>query len=211
MPLDSDVTNADSQLHVEFYECKTEGPWLGKPFVRIVVPGDKTNVIDQPARDDHKRRFQRHWLHFQMKNSEGQIIGTPLADWHKERPEELTEGQLTELVILKFQSVEQVATMSDGQVMRIGMGGMGLRERARLFLTAKNAQNSGAELAKAQAEIAEMKAMLSNLAMMQVAQPLQAAKPPRKPGWPKGKKRAAKQKVSVNVQHHDAATGSAGL
>ena len=86
MPLDSDVNNADAQLHVEFYEYEKD-PHKGKPFVRIVVPGDKTNIIDQPARDDHKRRFQRQWLFVLSKSADGQVIGTPISLWHKERPE----------------------------------------------------------------------------------------------------------------------------
>lgn len=208
MPLDSDVSNADAQLHVEFYEHDKEGPWKGKPFVRIVVPGDKTNVIDQPARDDHKRRFQRQWLFFQMKNSEGQVIGTPMSVWHQERPEELTDGQLQELVILKFQTVEQIATASDNQIMRLGMGAAGLRERARSFLSSKNAQTSGAELKAAQAEIEALKAMVASIASMQAAQPLASAK---RAGWPKGKPRPSKKnKAPVNVQHDNVAASAAG-
>lgn len=205
MPLDSDVNNADLQLHVEFYEHDRE-PYKGQPFVRIITPGDKTNIIDQPARDDHKRRFPRQWMFFQMKNSEGTIIGTPLSVWHKERPEELNDGQLTELVILKFQSVEQIATASDGQIMRIGMGADGLRQRAIRYLSSKNAQTSGAELTKAQQEIELLKSQIANIVKMQAAQPLAAAKPSYR-----GKRRGPKPKLKapVNVQH-DAATGSAG-
>lgn len=206
MPLDSDTENADAQLHVEFYEHKKEGPWKGKPFVLIAVPGDKTNVIDQPAGEHHKRRFQRQWLHFQRLNGEASVVGTPIGQWHMERPEELTDGQLSELTILKFLSVEQVAMASDGQIMRIGMGGVGIRERAKAYLSSKHAQASGAELSKAQAEIAELKAMVANIASMQAAAPLAAAKPKgKRGGWNKGKKR-----VPVNVQHDDAATGATG-
>jgi hypothetical protein len=151
MRLDSDVDNADSQLHVEFYTYDEDGPWKGSAHVRIVTPGDKTNIIDRPARDSDKRRFQRQWLHYQRANSDHLIVGTPLSAWRQERPEELTDGQLQELTILKFLSVEQVAMASDTQVMRMGMGAMGLRVRARTYLSSKNAQVSGAALATAQA------------------------------------------------------------
>lgn len=205
MALDSDIANADAHLHVEFYEHEKD-PYKGKAFVRIMIPGDKTSVIDTVAADHHKRRFQRQWLHFQMQNSDGQIVGTPLSVWHKERPDELTDGQLQELLILKFQSVEQLAMATDSQIQRVGMGAAGLRERARSFLSSKNAQASGAELAKAQAEIEALKAMVANIASMQAAQPLHAAAKPR------GKKRGRpfKNKVPVNVQHDDAAIGAAG-
>jgi len=70
MPLDSDVPNGDEQLHVEFFIAKEIDPrWDGKPFIRINIPGDKTSVVEQPVREDHKRRFPRQWLYFQMKQN----------------------------------------------------------------------------------------------------------------------------------------------
>ena len=64
MALDSDVQNADSQLHVEFYEFKEEGPYKGQPFVRIAVPGDKTNIVETPVREPHGENGERYkdWL-----------------------------------------------------------------------------------------------------------------------------------------------------
>lgn len=204
MPLDSDIANADMHLHVEFYEHEKD-PYKGKPFVRIMIPGDKTSVIDTLAGDHHKRRFQRQWLHFQAQSTDNQVVGTPLSLWHKERPEELTDGQLQELLILKFQSVEQLAMAADQQIQRVGMGASGLRERARQYLSGKNAQFSGAELKAAQAEIVELRAMVANIAKMQAAAPLAAA------ARPKGKRgRPFKRKVPVNVQHNDAAIGATG-
>ena len=75
MALDSDISNSDSHLHVEFYENDRK-PYEGVPFVRIMIPGDKTTEIDQPVREDHKERFPRQWLYYQMKNSDGSLIGT---------------------------------------------------------------------------------------------------------------------------------------
>ena len=162
MPLDSDVNNADAQLHVEFY-TKDSGANEGKTYVRIMAPGDKTNIIDQPCRDDHKERFPRQWLHFQMQSGDGPVIGTPLKDWHQDRPEELTDNQLAELQILKFQTVEQVATASDSQLQRIGMGSAGLRERGRSYLLNKNQKVSSGELDKTRLELAELKAQMAML------------------------------------------------
>lgn len=173
MSLDSDIANADAQLHVEFYEYTKDDAWKGKPYVRIMVPGDKTNIVDRPARESDKVRFQRQWMHFQMNRPGGEVIGTPLYDWHKDRPDELTEGQLAELTILKFLSVEQVAMASDTQIMRVGMGAAGVRERARAYLSSKNAQASGAELEALKAQIAALTAQVAG----------QTAAP--KGGWPK--------------------------
>ena len=189
MPLDSDISNADSHLHVEFYVFD-KAPYKDTPFVRIMVPGDKTNIIEQPAREHHKERFIRQWLHFQSQNSNGQIIGTALDQWNKDKPEDFNEHQMAELQILKFQTVEQVATATDAQLQRIGMGAAGLRERARGYLTQKNQSESSSELAKTRSELDELKAQMASL-MNQ-----------RKPGRPR--------KEDVDVQYDDAAVGSTG-
>jgi len=157
MPLDSDDANADAKLHVEFYTHKE----MGRPFIRIMVPGE--NIIDQPVRDDHKARFPRQWLHFQMQNENGDIPGTKLEDWHHAAPGDITDGQVAELQILKFRTVEQVATASDAQVMRVGMGGVGLRLKAQAFLRMKSESTANAELAEAKAQLAALQAQVAQL------------------------------------------------
>ena len=161
MPLDSDVANGDSQLHVEFYTSDTKG-WEGKPFVRIVIPGDKNTIIDQPAREDHKERFPRQWLHYQIQQSEGAAaeIGTPLARWHKDAPDEINRSHIEELSILKFVTVEQLALASDQQLQRI-MGGVGLRERARQYLNRKNRHEANSELEETKRQLAELQAQIA--------------------------------------------------
>jgi hypothetical protein len=160
--LDSDIGNGDQHLHVEFY-MYDKAPYKDRPFVRIIVPGDKTNVVDQPVREDHKARFPRQWLHFQMQSDNGMVIGTSLPDWNKDQPEEFTDYQMAELQILKFQTVEQVATASDGQLQRVGMGATGLRDKARAYLLGKNQTESSSELAKTRTELDELKAQMAML------------------------------------------------
>jgi hypothetical protein len=160
--LDSDIANADSQLHVEFYLSEEER-YKGVPFVRIIVPGDKTNVVEQPVREDHKERFPRQWLYFQMKAQEGGVIGTPLSEWHQAAPDEINRGQMEELNILKFQSVEQLATASDAQLQRFGMGATGLREKARMFLARKNRTDSQVELDETKKQLAELQEQMKDL------------------------------------------------
>jgi len=162
MALDSDINNSDSHLHVEFYEADRD-PYKGVPFVRIMIPGDKTTEIDQPVREDHKERFPRQWLYYQMKNSEGVMIGTPLQEWHSAEPEEFNDRQMAELQILKFQTVEQVATASDSQVQKVGMGAAGLRERARAFLNRKNNVKNTSDLDETKRELEELKTQMAML------------------------------------------------
>lgn len=194
MPLDSDMSNADSQLHVDFYFRKDDKTGVDVPYIRIMIPGDKTNVFDQPVREDHKTRFPRHWLAFQMQNSKDlPVLGTPLVEWHQAEPEDFTRGQLEELQILKFQTVEQVAGASDGNLQRVGMGGVALREKAKRWLGAKNTSETSSELAEMKAQIAQLTALLTA--------------PPEKrgPGRPPG---SGKKELDVN--HDDAATSAAG-
>jgi hypothetical protein len=174
LALDSDINNADSHLHVEFYVYDKE-PYKEQPFVRIIVPGDKTSIVDQPVREDHKQRFARQWLHFQMQNNNAEVIGVPLKDWVRDDPENFNDMQMAELQIFKFQTVEQVATASDSQLQRIGMGAVGLRELARRYLSVKNQSSSQTEIEKIKQEHAEMKeqmaALLAQLSEKKVGRP----------------------------------------
>ena len=153
MVLDSDILNADAYLHVEFYTSK-EDRYKDTPFVRIIVPGNKCDIVDQPVREDHKQRFPRQWLYYQMANSEGMpVMGTKLEQWCQTCPDELTDHAMAELQILKFQTVEQVATASDSQLQKVGMGGVGLREQARAFLLRANQSDSAKDLETTRQEL----------------------------------------------------------
>ena len=162
MALDTDVRNPDEHLQVEFYTHSRE-PYVDQPFVRITVPGDKTNVVDRPVREEDRQRFPRQWLYFNMKNDGSDVIGTPLANWEKERPGDVNQNQIAELSILKFMTVEQVAMATDAQVQRIGMGATGLREKARLFLREQNQSASMGELEATKKQLAELQAQVAEL------------------------------------------------
>jgi hypothetical protein len=175
MPLDSDLPNADSHLNVEFYVSQAKET-RGRQMVRIQAPGDRYNIIDTFVRDDHKERFPRQWLHFMMQNGEAPVDGTPLKQWRDECPEDISDVQLQELNILKFQTVEQVATASDGQVQRIGMGGEALRSLARAYLKRKR-------IAAGDAQSQEVVALKEQVARLTALVEAQSA-PARKPGRP---------------------------
>lgn len=164
MPLDSDIVNADSLLHVVFYDYERE-PYLGQTFVRIKTPGDQLSVFDQPAKEEHKMRFPQQWLAYQLHKNGGDVsaFGTPLGEWAKDCPEEVSPGQLTELGILGFHSVEQLARASDNQLQRIGMGGPGLRERARGYMNRKNRTETDAALEAANARADKLEAQMAEL------------------------------------------------
>lgn len=162
MPLDSDISNADAHLHVEFY-LNEQTDYKGAEFIRIIVPGDKTNIVEQPVRDDHKERFPRQYLFWKMKNNDASAIGTPLNQWHKDNPDEFGSNQMAELEIMKFQTVEQVATATDAQLQKIGMGAVGLRERARHYIAKKNRNDSAGELEDTRNQLKALQAQMNAL------------------------------------------------
>ena len=161
MSLESDVSPSERKLYVEFYTCKDE-PYVGFDFICKMVPGDKTNIIRRAVREDDKREFPQHWLHYQMQNG-GPVIGTPLSEWHKASPDDFNANQLDEMLALKFQTVEQLASASDGQLQRVGMGGLALRERARQWLIFKNRSVGNAEHEATRRELDELKAQMAEL------------------------------------------------
>ena len=174
MPLDSDIYNADEQLQVDFYIAKDVDPkWDGKPFVRINIPGDKTTIIEQPMNEDHKRRFPRQYLYFQMKQNENDVpvMGTSFDVWIAEGNGDITKGQGEELRILKFQTVEQVANASDAQLQRIGMGSAGLREKAKGFLAKRNRSETENQLDDTKKQLAELQAQMSALMIRKAGRP----------------------------------------
>ena len=189
--LDSDISNPDSRLYVEFYSKPVQNEFKtqveGRPifedmdFVKIHVPGDNTTVIDTYARDDHKARFPLHWAHFQNTHGENKTSGTPLSAWAI-----LAASQVEELRALKFFTVESVATASDAQLQRIGMiAGMApsaFRDRAKRYLdaskdegfanqVAEKAKQLEEENAKMKADMEEMREMIIQLAANQKAKP----------------------------------------
>lgn len=180
--------NPDARLAVRFYSRPVknafESEQQGRPifsdvdFIEISVPGDTLSVIDQPVREDHKKRFPLHWAHYQnTKGAESSVTGTPLTQWSR-----ITPAQAEELRALKFYTVESIAEASDQGIQRIGMiAGMSpyaFREHAQRFLRIAHEDAVAAE-AEQRAKVAEesnsalraeMEKMQAQLAALQQGQ-----------------------------------------
>jgi hypothetical protein len=141
--------------------------------VRINIPGDKTTIIEQPMNEDHKKRFPRQYLYFQMKQNEqdAPAIGTSLDVWFTDGNGDITRGHIEELRILKFQTVEQIANASDSQLQRIGMGGPGLREKAKAFLAKRNRSETENQLDDTKKQLAELQAQMAALMTRKAGRP----------------------------------------
>jgi hypothetical protein len=182
--LGTKVFAADAALTVEFYmnaqldETATEAAggvpqYVDKPFVKIYVPGDQFNVVDQPAWIDarhpnaHNNRFPKQWAAF--KANEAQVSdGMPLKDFPA-----LAESQRKTLAFLEIRTVEQLASLSDDNCQKLP-GGNDLKRKATAFLESRKdashalklaaeVESRNAEAAKLKADMAEMQAQLAEL------------------------------------------------
>ena len=99
-------------------------------FLRIDYPGGKT-VYDQPATDDKRKRFWRHYEAFKANNQKPEIVGTPLeiVPW-------LTAAEVDDLRAFRVYSLEQLAALSDQQIGVYGPLGRQYRERAQAVMKA---------------------------------------------------------------------------
>lgn len=185
----------DSRLAVQFYSRPVQNNFqseqMARPifedvdYVKIYTPGNALNVIDTPARDEHKARFPKQWAHYQNTQGDTREMGTPLRSWTL-----ISAAQAEEFRGIKFFTVEQVANASDLQLQSIGMiGGMDpyqLRKRAQTFLAAAAdtavPQKQAEEIERLQrearerderhaAEMAELKALVQSLAANQKGKP----------------------------------------
>ena len=188
MSLASDLNNPeyvgskdpDSGLYVEFYWHEPIDGWASaeksreqqrkvvvklakQPFIRIMVPGDKNTIFEAAVTEAHKQRFPRQWMAWQI--SEGQIGGEEdIPGWKITDWEEIAPEMARDLLYMRFQTVEQLAGATDRQLQGIGIGGIGLREKARVALRNK----MGAETKEAlEAERLEKEELKKQMAEMQ--------------------------------------------
>ena len=177
------MDNSSANLFVEFYEDALEIPFKseqeGRPvyeqrtFVRIMVPGDATSIIETPATQEHKDMYRRQYERFQ-KGQKDVVEGTPLTMWPV-----VNKSQIKECEFFEVRSVEQLAELSDTSCKRMGMGYMELRSKAKAWLlAAKDASvvtRQAAENDRLQAEIEALKEQIAQLAQPKRGRPAKEA------------------------------------
>jgi hypothetical protein len=138
--MDQSQTNPDDErLFVQFYmgsiknedKSLTEGHPVfdARPFVKILVPGDRNTVVDTLADPQYQRRFPRQWQMFQQ-NEQQQMEGFPLREWPA-----ITRAQAEEMNHLNVYTVEQLSTLPDVYGAKL-MGFQTLKRKAETFLAA---------------------------------------------------------------------------
>ena len=184
--------NPDEMLHVEFYNHAALDTWETErtgiktyvkecPFVRITIPGNKELTVERPAEGADAKRWPRQWLVFQMQS--GMIANAEnVPGWQLDQWDELNPETVRQLKFLRFYTVEQLAGANDAQVQGIGMGGDGLRERAKQALERRNSEVTNTEIAKRDAKIAELERKMELIL---------AGEEKRKPGRPRNEDKEA--------------------
>src|SRR5215471_10261548 len=112
--------------------------------VRIMIPGDKLNIIDRPARDSDRTRFAKQYMAFRQGHAEEeQISGTRLTEWPL-----LSRGQCEELRYLNVRTVEQLATLRDDLLAKVP-GLTSLKHHAQAWLDKAKDAAATAKMAQA--------------------------------------------------------------
>jgi hypothetical protein len=156
-------------------------------YIEIAVPGDKSNIVHKPVTDEHRRKYRAQYADWKS-GQEDAVSGTPLSEWTA-----LGRSQVEELLYFKIRTVEQLASVSDGNLQHLGHGYLELRRKAADYLAAaKDNQPLLAmreELATRDNTIATMQAQLKQLGEALERARAQAAgedeSPKRSPGRPR--------------------------
>lgn len=187
--------NPDEVLHVEFYDHAALDVWKTKetgiksykeecPYVRISIPGNPHSMIERPADKRDTLRFSRQWLYFQMQT--GKIANAEnVPGWQIDQWGELGDEQVRQLKFLRFYTVEQIAGANDAQIQGIGMGGQGLREKAKRALAERNGAAVNEEVKARDEKIAQLEQQMEKLMALVQEKPDAPAEPVHRGRKPK--------------------------
>lgn len=196
------AVDPDAVMIARFYKRAVQNKFLskkeGRPifedqiFCEYYPAGNTLLRMDVPAHEAHKQRFARQWAYYvSTQGGDSREVGTPLTSWPL-----LSPADAENLRGAKFNTVENIAAASDGQLQALGMGVAGmaphvLRTRAQAFLGA--AQDTA--LPQKQAEdIEALKKQVADLTALLQAQP--AAKPKKaKKEWTPEQRAAAGERL----------------
>ena len=147
-------------------------------YVSIRTPGSR-DVMERRVTDKDRGRFPVQYARFKAGHSRDAIDGTPLDEWPQ-----INMAQRAELKANNVFTVEQIATMPDGNVERLGMGARKLRDMAKAWLAAAKDSAAAVKLAEQLSErdtrIADLQRQVADLAARLPATPEQSSPTPPK-------------------------------
>ena len=143
-----------------------------KIFIKKLVPGDSTLVIDRPVRDTDIEDFPVEWARFEQKK-EQKVAGTPIEAWTI-----VSETQKAEFKAMHIYTIDQFANLPDNAGDKI-MGFNDLRTKARAFIAAaqdaamfdKIRAETDAKLAQQEEEMAQLRALVTQLTAKKTGRP----------------------------------------
>jgi hypothetical protein len=123
------------------FESKQAGReiYQDEPHVRIRVAGQDKSEFFGPVTAKIKARFPEEWAAFE-RGMEAPMVGTPIEQWGR-----ITPSMRKQLHLLNVRTVEDIASMSDDGLQKLGMGARQLQNDARKFLSLSQ---SSADLAR---------------------------------------------------------------
>lgn len=152
-----------------------------KDFVRLTTPGDTKTVVVELVNDRHKQQFPKAWDAY-AKGLEEVTDGTPIGQWNQ-----ASRSQVLELSHFNVRTVEHLAGVDDNRIQQMGPGYRALRDRARQYLQASEANANSTEAAREAELLRERMELLEqeNEALkQQLAQQKETEAPKRGPGRP---------------------------
>ena len=143
-----------------------------KIFLKKLVPGDSTLVVDRPMREQDSEEYPIEWARFEQKK-EQKVSGTPIDVWSA-----ISETQKAEFKALHIFTIDQFAQLADSVGNKI-MGFNDLRDKARAFIAAakdsavfdKIRAETDAKLAQQEEEMAQLKELVNQLTAKKSGRP----------------------------------------
>ena len=143
-----------------------------KIFLKKLVPGDSTLVVDRPMREQDVEDYPIEWARFEQKK-EQRVSGTPIDVWTA-----ISETQKAEFKALHIFTIDQFAQLADSVGNKI-MGFNDLRDKARAFIAAakdsavfdKIRAETDAKLAQQEEEMAQLRELVNQLSAKKSGRP----------------------------------------
>lgn len=164
--------NAHARFHMLAVKNEARSEAEGRPIfedkemVEIRIPGDKHiswvgPVTEQTKIDGHwvdsRQRFPEAYAAFK-RGEQVANTGTPLEQWPNPK---LTAARVAELKALNIFSVEDLASVSDSNLGRMGMGARELRNDAQKYIETAKVSVDPTKILAEMAQLREMVAKLS--------------------------------------------------
>lgn len=143
-----------------------------KIFLKKLVPGDSTLVVDRPMREQDVEDYPIEWARFEQKK-EQKVSGTPIEVWSA-----ISETQKAEFKALHIFTIDQFAQLADSVGNKI-MGFNDLRDKAKAFIAAakdsavfdKIRAETDAKLAQQEEEMAQLRELVEQLSAKKSGRP----------------------------------------